>query len=80
MTKEQIFDKISSYFVNEWEIPQEKITMDALFFDDLNADSLDMVDLISAIEDEFDISVEDEDVEQIRTVGDAVNYIYDALA
>ena len=49
--------------------------MDANFIDDLNADSLDIVELVMAMEGEFDISIPDEDAEKIKTVGDAVEYV-----
>ena len=53
--------------------------MNTSFRDDLNADSLDLVELVMAIEDEFDLQVADEDVEKIHTVGDAVNYISEII-
>ena len=55
----------------------DEITMNTSFSDDLEADSLDLVELIMAIEDEFNLSVEDEEVENIKTVGDVVNFIAD---
>ncbi len=59
----------------QFRIDGEDITMDTSFREDLDADSIDLVELIMSLEDEFDLEVEDEEVENIKTVGDAVNYI-----
>ena len=59
------------------DIEEDDITMDSKIADDLGADSLDVVDLIMAIEDEFEVEIPDEDIENIKTVGDVVNYIND---
>ena len=56
-------------------MPEKDINMETSFRDDLNADSLDLVELVMALEDEFGLEVDDDDVELIRTVGDAKNYI-----
>jgi acyl carrier protein len=56
-------------------VDEDKVTMDAAFIDDLNADSLDLVEVIMAMEQEFDLEIKDEDAENIRTVNDAVQYI-----
>ena len=56
-------------------VDEEKVTMDAAFIDDLNADSLDLVEVIMALEQEFEVEIKDEDAETIRTVADAVQYI-----
>jgi len=71
-----IFDKVKALIEEQMDISSNvEITMDTSFVEDLEADSLDVVELIMAIETEFDISVNDEDVENIKTVGDVVNYI-----
>lgn len=69
------FEKIKSVIVDQLGVDESKITMEASFADDLGADSLDIVDLIMAFEQEFDIVIPDEDAETISTVGDAVNYM-----
>ena len=69
------FEKIKSVIVDQLGVDESKVTMEAAFADDLGADSLDIVDLIMAFEQEFDIVIPDEDAETISTVGDAVNYM-----
>ena len=71
------FEKIRSVIVDQLGVDESQVTPDASFVDDLGADSLDVVDLIMGLEQEFDIEIPDEDAEQITTVGDAVNYIKD---
>ena len=71
MATKKLFDIIATQF----NINEKDITLETSFKDDLNADSLDLVELVMALEDEFDLEIDDEDVEKIKTVGDAVNYI-----
>ncbi|HHT45585.1 MAG TPA: acyl carrier protein [Fastidiosipila sp.] len=75
MTTEQIFDRVQLILIEQLSVEKENVTMNANFIDDLNADSLDIVELVMAMEQEFDISIPDEEAERIRTVGDAVNFI-----
>lgn len=70
-----IFDKLKVMISEQLDVEEDEITMDTSFQDDLNADSLDLVELIMFIEDEFELEVEDEEVENIQTVRDAVEYI-----
>lgn len=70
-----VFEKLKKIISEQFDISQNNITMDSSFQDDLNADSLDVVELIMTIEDEFDLEVEDESVEKISTVRDVVEYI-----
>ncbi|EJP6473309.1 acyl carrier protein [Clostridium sp. FAM 1755] len=70
-----IFEKIKSTIAEQLSIDEEEITMESSFIDDLGADSLDIVELIMALETEFDLEIPDEDAEKISTVGDVVNYI-----
>ncbi|MDD5886274.1 MAG: acyl carrier protein [Oscillospiraceae bacterium] len=70
-----VFDKIKDILVDQLEIEPEKITMDASFTEDLGADSLDLVDLVMSLEDEFGMEVPDDAIESLKTVGDAVRYI-----
>ncbi len=72
-----VFEKLSDIISEQLDIEKEKITMDLSISDDLGADSLDLVDILMSIEDEFDLEVPDEDVEKIKTVGDMVKYIED---
>lgn len=70
-----IFDKIKKIIAEQLSIDEDEITLEASFMDDLGADSLDLVELIMALEEEFDTEIPDEDAEKISTVGDAVEYI-----
>lgn len=70
----QVFDKVKSIVAEQLGVDANDITMETSF-DDLNADSLDVVELIMALEEEFDIEIPDEDAEKIKNVGDAVEYI-----
>ncbi|WEV50471.1 acyl carrier protein [Lactobacillus sp. ESL0731] len=75
MTEEQIFSKISSILAENFEVDKDKITKDTNFTSDLDADSIDLVEFILQLEDEFGAEISDEDAEKIKTVGDAVNYV-----
>lgn len=70
-----VFDKIKSIIVEQLDADEADVTMEANIQDDLGADSLDVVDLVMSIEENFDIEIPDEDVENIKTVGDIVKYI-----
>ena len=70
-----IFEKIKEILVEQLGVDENDITMEASFIDDLEADSLDIVELIMAMEEEFDIEIPEEDAEGISTVGAAVEYI-----
>ncbi len=70
-----IYEKIKMIISNQFNIDEKDITMDTSFRKDLGADSIDLVELVMALEDEFDLEVEDDQLENINTVGDAVNYI-----
>lgn len=74
-----IFEKIQEIISVQFNLEKEDINRDTSFEDDINADSLDLVELIMAIEDEFDLEVEDENMENINTVGDVVEYISKVL-
>ena len=71
----EIFDRVKKVVVEQLEVEPEKVTPEASFANDLQADSLDVVELVMALEEEFDIEIPDEDAEQIDTVGKAVEYI-----
>ncbi|MDJ0563018.1 MAG: acyl carrier protein, partial [Microcystis sp. M49629_WE12] len=70
-----IFDRVKKVVVEQLEVEPEKVTPDASFANDLQADSLDVVELVMALEEEFDIEIPDEAAEQIDTVGKAVDHI-----
>ena len=72
-----VFEKIRTLLSEQLDIEEDEITMKSKLSEDLGADSLDVVDLIMAIEDEFEVEVLDEDIEKVVTVGDIVNYISD---
>ena len=71
------FEKIKAVIVDQLGVDEAQVTMTASFTEDFGADSLDLVDLIMGLEQEFDIEIPDEDVEKITTVGDAVKYVKD---
>jgi len=70
-----VFERVKKIIVEQLGVEEDEVTMEASFIDDLGADSLDIVELIMAFEEEFELEIPDEDAEKIRTVGDAVNYI-----
>jgi acyl carrier protein len=70
-----VYDRVRSIIAERLGVDEEKVTMEAEFIGDLNADSLDLVEVIMAMEQEFNLEIKDEDAENIRTVGDAVQYI-----
>ena len=73
----EIFEKVKEITVEQLGVDESIVTMDASFINDLEADSLDIVELMMALEEEFDIEIPDEDAEKISTVADAVAYIQD---
>lgn len=79
MTTPTIPDRARQIIAEHLEIDPAKITDDAKFIDDLGADSLDTVEIVLALEEEFDIEIRDEDAENILTVGQAVKYVSDRL-
>ena len=79
MTNEELFEKLKGMIVDQLGVDEDSITMESSFVDDLNADSLDMVELVMAMEQEFDISVPDEVAEKVGNVGDAVEFIKSSI-
>ena len=75
MSSEEIFDKVKEIIVEQLGVADTSVTLEASFIDDLGADSLDIVELIMALEEEFDMEIPDADAEKIVTVGDVVDYI-----
>ena len=70
-----VFEKLREILADELELTEDEITMESNLVEDLGADSMVVVDLIMSIEDEFGVEVPDEDVENMKSVGDAVRYI-----
>jgi len=70
-----IVERVKSIIAEQLGVKQEEVTPEASFIDDLGADSLDTVELVMALEEEFSVEIPDEDAEKITTVGDAVKYI-----
>lgn len=70
-----IFDKIKDIVIDQLQVEESDVAMDTNLMKDLSADSLDAVEIIMAIEDEFGIEIPDEDAENIQTVGDLVKYV-----
>ena len=72
-----IFDKIKEIFAEQLDADTEEMTMDTDIARDLGADSLDVVELLMSIEDEFQVEIPDEEIENIKTIGELVKYIED---
>lgn len=74
-----VFDRVKSIVVDQLGVDPNEVTPEASFVDDLGADSLDVVELVMALEEEFETEIPDEDAEKIATVGEAVRYIEEHL-
>ena len=68
-------EKVISIVAEQLGVPKEEVTLESSIIEDLKADSLDVVELVMELEDEFDITIPDDDYEKLRTVGDAIRYI-----
>ncbi|TBH21363.1 acyl carrier protein [Thermus thermamylovorans] len=79
MTEQEVFEKVKAVIADKLQVEPEKVTLEARFIEDLGADSLDTVELIMGLEDEFGLEISDEEAEKIRTVKDAVAYIQSKL-
>lgn len=77
MSSEEVFEKVKEIIVEQLGVAEDAVTEEASFIDDLGADSLDIVELIMALEEEFDIEIPDSDAEKVVTIGDVVDYIKD---
>lgn len=72
-----VFEKVKDMICEQLSVDEAKVTMEASIMDDLGADSLDIVDLVSSLEEEFDLEIPEDKVENIKTVGDIVKYVED---
>ena len=75
MDTEEVFEKVKKVIVDNLGVSESAVTMEASFIDELGADSLDIVELVMALEEEFNIEIPDNDAEKVVTVGDVVEYI-----
>jgi acyl carrier protein len=75
MTRDQIFAEIKEFLLDALPLTEERITLDARFQEDLEADSLDLVELIMTLEEKYGIKITDEEAAGIKTVGDAVDFV-----
>lgn len=79
MNMADVLERVTKIIVDRLGVEESKVKLEASFKEDLEADSLDVVELVMEFEDEFDMEISDEDAEKIATVGDAVNYIKSQL-
>ena len=77
MSKEEIMAKLKPVIAEQLGVDEGEVTETASFTEDLNADSLDLVELIMSLEEQFGLQISDEDAEKLTTVGEAVDYIYE---
>jgi acyl carrier protein len=76
----QLEDRVTEIIVEQLGVAREEEVPEASFIDDLGADSLDIVELVMAMEEEFDVEIPDDDAEKIQTIGDAISYLKEKLA
>lgn len=74
-----VFEKVASILAEQLDVEKDKVTMQASITEDLGADSLDVVDLIMSLEEEFNLEIPDEEIEKIKTVSDIVKYIEEKI-
>lgn len=76
---EDVYDRMKKIIVEQLGVDEADVKPEASFVEDLNADSLDLVELIMSLEEEFNLEISDEDAEKIHTVGDALEYVQEHL-
>ena len=79
MTGEEVFEQVKSILVETLSVDEDKVTLDARFQEDLETDSLDLVELVMTMEDKFGMKISDEEAAGIKTVGDAVDFVMGRL-
>ena len=79
MEANEVFEKVKGLFVEDLGIDESKVTMDAKLEEDLDIDSLGIVEVVMAFEDEFDIEIDDEELADVSTVGQAVNLLHSKI-
>ena len=79
METNEVFEKVKGLFVEDLGIDESKVTMDAKFEEDLEIDSLGIVEVVMAFEDEFDIEIDDEELADVSTVGEAVKLLHSKI-
>ncbi len=79
MEREELLKKVKAIVADKLSISEDQVTEEASFIDDLGADSLDTVELVMALEDEFDLDIPDEEAEKMVTVGKAMDYVLSRL-
>jgi acyl carrier protein len=80
MTREEVLEQVKSILVETLSVDEDKVTPEARFQEDLETDSLDLVDLVMTMEDKFGIKISDEEAAGIKTVGDAVDFVMGRLS
>ena len=75
MNTEEVFERVKAIIVEQLGVAEASVEMESSFIDDLGADSLDIVELVMALEEEFELEIPDADAEKVVTVGDVVEYI-----
>ena len=75
-----VFEKIKTLLAEQLEVDAEEMSLDTKIAEDLGADSLDVVELLMSIEDEFEVEIPDEEIENLKTIGDVVEYIKNNMA
>ena len=77
MSSEEVLEKVKGIIVEQLGVAENAVTMEASFIDDLGADSLDIVELVMALEEEYDVEIPSDDLAELNTVGDVINYLKD---
>ena len=77
MSSEEVLEKVKGIIVEQLGVADTAVTMEASFIDDLGADSLDIVELVMALEEEYDVEIPSDDLAELNTVGDVINYLKD---